>query len=60
MIWSLYARRVGDRCYVYGIGATRAFDALGVLRARLEMAIDGRVESFMRYMFAKMGPEAAK
>ncbi len=54
MIWTICVRRIGDRDCFYGIGGMRAFDILGVVRTRLENSFIGRVESFMRYMFASM------
>ena len=54
MAWCIVARRSGGKAYFYGIGAMRAFDALGLARPRLEPSFDGRVESFMKYMYCKM------
>lgn len=53
MIWSIYARRIGNKFYFYGIGAMRVFDFFGAARDRLEPSFMGRVESFMRYMYGK-------
>ena len=54
MAWCIVARSSGGRTYFYGIGAMRAFDALGLARPRLEPSFDGRVESFMKYMYERM------
>jgi hypothetical protein len=54
MVWSIWARRSGDRCYFYGIGAMGAFDGFGAARERLEPSFVGRVGSFMTFMHKAM------
>jgi hypothetical protein len=54
MVWTICARRAGEKTYFYGIGGMRAFDLLGAVRTRLENSFIGRVESFMKYMYAAL------
>jgi len=57
MIWRLEAYAEGDRWVLYGIGAVKAFDMLGLLRDRLSESFMGRIEAFFGYMYGK-GVEA--
>lgn len=54
MLWMLYAFKVGDTVVFYGVGGVKAWDFFGLIRGRLEASFSGRVESFMRYMAARM------
>ncbi|HTX72358.1 MAG TPA: DUF6675 family protein [Rectinemataceae bacterium] len=54
LLWMLYAFRSGDSLVFYGVGGVKAWDFFGLFRGRLEASFSGRVESFMRFMAAKM------
>ena len=51
MIWRLEAYEDGDRWVLYGIGAVKAFDMLGLLRDRLSASFMGRIEAFFGHMY---------
>jgi len=53
MVWRLEAYAEGDRWILYGIGAVKAFDMLGLLRDRLSESFMGRIEAFFGYMYKK-------
>ncbi len=53
MVWRLEAYAEGDRWILYGIGAVKAFDMLGLLRDRLSESFMGRIEAFFGYMYGK-------
>ncbi|MHB8129605.1 MAG: DUF6675 family protein [Mobilitalea sp.] len=54
MIWELYAFESAGKLNVYGIGAVKAFDFLGIFRDRLEPSFMGRVKAFFEYVSQKM------
>lgn len=54
MLWELYAFRHGDRLEIYGIGAVKAFDFMGLFRDRLEPSFMGRVEAFFLHIAKKI------
>lgn len=54
MIWELCAFESAGRLNVYGIGAVKAFDLLGIFRDRLEPSFMGRVKAFFEYVSRKM------
>ncbi len=56
MVWRLEVYAEGDRWVLYGIGAVKAFDMLGLLRDRLSESFMGRIEAFFGYMY-KQGVE---
>lgn len=53
MVWRMEAYPDGDRWVLYGIGAVKAFDMLGLLRDRLSASFMGRIEAFFGYMYGK-------
>lgn len=53
MVWRLEAYAEGDRWVLYGIGAVKAFDMLGLLRDRLSESFMGRIEAFFGYMYKR-------
>lgn len=53
MVWRLEAYPDGDRWVLYGIGAVKAFDMMGLLRDRLSESFMGRIEAFFGYMYGK-------
>lgn len=53
MVWRLEAYAEGDRWILYGIGAVKAFDMLGLLRDRLSESFMGRIEAFFGYIYKK-------
>lgn len=53
MLWELYVFPQEGRLYVYGLGAVKAFDMLGIFRSRLEPSLMGRVEAFFAYVAKK-------
>ena len=53
MVWRLEAYAEEDRWILYGIGAVKAFDMLGLLRDRLSESFMGRIEAFFGYMYKK-------
>jgi len=53
MVWRLEAYAEGESWILYGIGAVKAFDMLGLLRDRLSESFMGRIEAFFGYMYKK-------
>lgn len=51
MVWRMEAYAVGDHWILYGVGAVKAFDMLGLLRDRLSESFMGRIEAFFGYMY---------
>lgn len=56
MLWELYAFRDGANLVVYGIGAVKAFDMMGLFRDRLEPSFMGRIEAFFLHVARRMQP----
>lgn len=60
MVWYIEAEINADRLLIYGIGAVYAFDLFGIMRDRLEVAINGRIHAFLGYQFDKVNAKISE
>ncbi len=54
MRWVLSAYDAGDRYVLYGVGAAKAFDMLGLFRGKIETSLVGRIKAFFGFVFGKL------
>jgi hypothetical protein len=55
MVWYLYGFRNDGATFLYGVGAVKAFDMLGIFGERLKVSFMGRIQAFFSYLYAKKG-----
>lgn len=49
--WAISAWEEGDSYVLYGVGAARAFDMLGLFRSKIEASLIGRIKAFFGHAF---------
>jgi hypothetical protein len=54
MRWILSAYDAGDRYLLYGVGAAKAFDMMGLFRGKIETSLVGRIKAFFGFVFGKL------
>jgi hypothetical protein len=54
MRWVLSAYDAGDRYVLYGVGAAKAFDMMGLFRGKIETSLVGRIKAFFGFVFGKL------
>jgi hypothetical protein len=53
MIWYLYGFPREGATVLYGVGAVKTFDLMGLFSERLRTSFMGRIQAFFSYMYAK-------
>jgi hypothetical protein len=53
MVWYLYGFPNDGATFLYGVGAVKAFDLLGLFNERLKVSFMGRIQAFFSYLYEK-------
>ena len=53
MVWYLYGFTRDGATILYGVGAVKTFDLMGLFSARLKTSFMGRIQAFFSYLYAK-------
>jgi hypothetical protein len=60
MVWYLYGFPKGGATFLYGVGAVKTFDLLGLFSERLKTSFMGRIQAFFSYIYEKRTKGAGK
>jgi hypothetical protein len=60
MVWYLYGFPKDGATFLYGVGAVKTIDLLGLFSERLKTSFIGRIQAFFSYIYEKRTEERGK